>query len=158
MDIKLLSIPTLAFALLLSACGKSDAELTKAVTDKLAADKVAGVTATVKDGVAKLTGEVADVTVKNKAEVSVKSVEGVKSVDNQLKPLPSPLPAPADPMLKVKLEEALRKAGCTGATVTVADGKVTLGGTVPDAKFAVCVRVAEEAGGSGVQNQLVKEK
>ena len=52
----------LAAVALTAACGKSDADLTKAVTDRLAADKVSGVTASVKDGVATLTGEVADVT------------------------------------------------------------------------------------------------
>ena len=53
----------------LSQCGgKSDADLQKAASDKLAADKVAGVTVSVKDGVATLTGEVGDQTVKAKAE------------------------------------------------------------------------------------------
>src|SRR5258708_39211934 len=94
MKVKFLAVLTLTIALFMSACGKSDADLTKAATDKLAADKVTGVTVAVKDGVATLTGEVADVTVKSKAETSVKAVDGIKSVTNNctLKPLP---PAPA---------------------------------------------------------------
>ena len=60
MKLKIFTIFTLAVALFLSACGgKSDADLQKAASDKLAADKVAGVTVAVKDGVATLTGEVA---------------------------------------------------------------------------------------------------
>ena len=59
MKIKALTLFTLALALFMSACGKSDADLQKAVQDKLTADKVVGVTVAVKDAVATLTGEVA---------------------------------------------------------------------------------------------------
>jgi len=67
MRIKFLTILTIAAVAFLAACGKSDADLQKAVTDKLAADKVTGVDATVKDGVATLTGEGANAAVKSKA-------------------------------------------------------------------------------------------
>jgi hyperosmotically inducible protein len=160
MKIKILTVLSLAIVLIAAACGKSDADLQKAVVDKLAADKITGVTVTVNGGVATLTGEVADITVKNKAAASAKSVEGIKSVtDNTtLKPLPTPVPAPADPMLKGKVEENLKKAGCTGATVTIADGTVTLSGTVPEAKFAECVKVVNESGAGKLNNQLQKGK
>src|ERR1043165_530506 len=95
MKIKFLTVLALAAAMMLAACGKSDNDLQKAATDKLAADKVTGVTVAVKDGTATLTGEAADITVKTKAESSVKSVEGIKAVTNSitLKPLP-PAPTP----------------------------------------------------------------
>lgn len=160
MKIKFLTVLSLAVVLFLSACGKSDADLQKAATDKLKADNVSGVTVTVKDGVATLTGEVADITVKNKAEASAK-VEGIKSVDASkitLKPLPPPPPPPADPMLKGKVEEALKKAGCTGLTVETASGKITVKGTVPDAKYGECVRVAQQSGGASFDNQIQKGK
>lgn len=161
MKIKLLTVLTLAVAMFVIACGgKSDADVQKAVTDKLAADSVAGATVSVKDGVATLSGQVADITVKNKAEASAKSVEGVKSVVNNitLKPLPTPTPPPADPMLKGKVEEALRKAGCTGVTVEAVGGKVTIKGTVPDAKYAECIQVVNQSGAAGFDNQLQKGK
>ena len=159
MKIKVLALLSFAFVLL-AACGKSDTDLQKAVADKLSSDGVTGVSVAVKDGVATLSGEVADITVKTKAEASAKGVEGVKSVHNDIttRPVPTPSPAPADPMLKGKIEENLRKAGCTGATVTVADGTVTLSGTVPDAKYAECVKVANESGAGKFSNQLVKGK
>jgi osmotically-inducible protein OsmY len=157
MKVKVFTLTMLAVALLLSACGKSDSDLQKAVADKLAAEGVTGVTVTVNDGVATLSGEVADITVKNKAEAAAK-VEGIKSVNNQisLRALPTPSPAPADPMLKGKVDEALRKAGCTGAVAEVSGGTVILKGTVPAAKFAECVRVAQESGATKVENQLQK--
>ena len=160
MRVKFLTVLSLAIALMFSACGKSDADLTKAVQDKLAADKVTGVTVSVKDGVATLTGEVADITVKNKAAASAKAVEGIKSVTDSttLKPLPTPVPAPVDPMLQGKVDEALRKAGCTGATAKVSAGTVTLTGTVPEAKFAECIKVVNESGAGKLDNQLQKGK
>src|SRR6476620_6219144 len=102
MKLKFFTVLMLAAAALMAACGKSDADLTKAVTDRLAADKVSGVTASVKDGVATLSGEVADVTVKTKAEASAKAVEGVKSVANNitLKATPAPTPNGDDKMLE----------------------------------------------------------
>ena len=159
MKIKIFTILTLAIALFMSACGKSDADLTKAATDKLAADKVVGVTVAVKDGVATLTGEVADVTVKSKAETSVKSVEGIKSVDVSkvtLKPLPPPAPIAPDKMNEGLINEALKKKGITGVTVTVANGEVTLSGTVDKAKVVEVMQIANEAKVGKVINHLNK--
>ena len=160
MKIKFLTVLTIAIALFISACGKSDADLTKAVNDKLAADKVTGVTVAVKDGVATLTGEVADITVKSKAETSAKSVEGIKNVTNNLtlKPVPVATPAAPDPALTGKINESLKKAGCTGATVAVTNGKVTVSGEVPGAKYAECVQVIMQSGITGIDNQLKKGK
>ncbi len=157
MKIKALTILTLAVALFLSACGKSDADLQKAATDKLAADKITGVTVAVKDGVATLTGEVADITVKNKAEASAK-VDGIKSVDNKitLKPVPAATPAAPDPALTGKITEDLKKAGCTGASVAVMNGKVTVTGEVPSAKYATCIQTIQQSGITGIDNQLKK--
>ena len=159
MKIKVLTVFTLAIALFLSACGKSDADLTKAVNDKLAADKVTGVTVAVKDGVATLTGEVGDITVKNKAKASVESVEGIKSVTNNLtmKPLPAATPSAPDPALTAKLNDALKAAGCTGANVAVENGKVTVTGEVPGAKFTTCIQTIHQAGITGVDTNQVKK-
>lgn len=158
MKLKLFTTFVMAIAMLALACGKSDADLTKAATDKLAADKVVGVTAAVKDGVATLTGEVADITVKSKAEASVKSVEGIKSVANNitLKPLPTPEPPSPDKMIEGTINESLKKAGITGVTVAVSNGEVTLSGTVDKAKVAQVMMAANEAKPKKVINNLNK--
>ena len=156
MKIKVLTVLSLAIALFISACGgKSDADLQKAAQDKLAADNVTGVTVAVKDGVATLTGEVADITVKNKAEASAR-VEGIKSVTNNvtLKPLPTPVPPAEDPMLKGTVEESLRKKNISGITVTVANGEVTLTGTVAKDKLAEVMATVSEAKPKKINNQL----
>lgn len=157
MKVKIFTILTLAAVLFLAACGKSDADLTKAATDKLAADKVAGVTVAVKDGVATLSGEVADITVKSKAEASVKSVEGIKSVVNNctLKPLPpAPSPAGDDKMMEGTINENLKKAGVTGVTVTVSGGEVTLTGEVSKDNLAKAMQAASSTNPKKVNNKL----
>lgn len=158
MKVKFLTVLTLAIALFMSACGKSDADLTKAATDKLAADKVTGVTVAVKHGVATLSGEVADITVKNKAEASVKAVEGIKSVTNGLstKPPPTPEPPSPDKMIQGTVEESLKKKGITGVTVSVAGGEVRLSGNVDKAKVAEVMMAANEAKPKKVINDLNK--
>ena len=156
MKVRFLTILMLALALMAAACGKSDQDLATSVNDKLRADGVTGVTASVKDGVATLTGEVADVTVKSKAETSAKAVEGVKSVTNNVttRPLVQATPAAADPALTGKITENLKNAGCTGANVTVSGGTVTVTGTVPSAKYAQCIQVIQQSGITGIQNNL----
>lgn len=159
MKVKVFTVLTLAFALFMMACGKSDADLQKAATDKLTAEKVTGVTVAVKDGVATLTGEVADAAVKSKAEAAVKGVEGIKSVDVAkltLKPLPTPPPPSPDKMLEGTVIEGLKKKGIDGVTVTVANGEVTLTGKVDKAKVPEVMMVANEAKPSKVINNLNK--
>ena len=160
MRAKFLTVLMLAIAVMAAACGKSDADLTKAVTDKLKADGVTGVTATVKDGVATLTGEGADITVKTKAEASAKAVEGIKSVTNSLttKPLPVATPAAADPALTGKINEDLKKAGCTGASAASVNGVVTVVGEVPAAKYRECVQIVQQSGITGIKNELKQGK
>jgi hyperosmotically inducible periplasmic protein len=159
MKIKFITVLTLAVALFMSACGKSDADLTKAATDKLAADKVVGVTVAVKDGVATLTGEVADAAVKTKAEASVKAVEGIKSVTNSctIKPPPPPPPASPDKLIEGTVNEAIKKLGITGITVAVTDGEVILTGDVTKDNLAKVMKAAMEAKGNAkkVTNKLV---
>ncbi|HCA59050.1 MAG TPA: hypothetical protein DEP46_13840 [Blastocatellia bacterium] len=158
MKVKYFTVLAIAAAMFLAACGKSDADLQKAVQDKLTADGVSGVTVAVNGGVATLTGEVADITVKNKAQASAGAVGGIKSVTNNLttKPLPVATPAAPDPALTGKITENLKKAGCTGASVSVVNGKVTVTGEVPNAKYAECVQVIMQSGITGIDNQLKK--
>lgn len=157
MKIKFLTVLSIAAVLFLAACGKSDADLAKSVNDKLAADKVTGISATVASGVATLTGEVTDITVKTKAEASAKTVEGIKSVTNNVTvKAPPPPPPSADKMIEGTINEGLKKKNITGVTVTVANGEVTLSGTVPKDKVAEVMMVANEAKPSKVINNLNK--
>jgi osmotically-inducible protein OsmY len=117
---------------------------------------VTGVTVAVKDGVATLSGEVADITVKNKAVASAKAVEGIKNVTDSttLKPLPTPAPPSPDKMIEGTVNEGLKKANITGITVAVSGGEVTLTGDVAKDKLAQVMQIANEAKPSRVNNKL----
>lgn len=161
MKIKFLTVLSLAVVLFLGACGgKTDAELQTAASDALKGDPMtSAVTAVVSEGVATISGEVADEAAKAKAETLAK-VEGITSVTNSVtvKPMVAPPMAEGnDPMVKNKVESALKAKGCDGATVEVQDGVATLRGTVATAKYEECFMAASEAGAKKVQNQLDKK-
>lgn len=153
---KILTIVCLAAALTLSACwGKSDADLQKAATDAV---KNPAVTVTVKDGVATLTGQVADEAAKKAAEAAAK-VDGIKSVVvTGLTVKPTPPPPTADNSDKTKIEDALKKAGFTTVTVDVSGTQATIKGTVAKGKLQEAVKVATEAnGGKPVKNEVTEK-
>ena len=158
MKIKFFTVLMLTVALFMSACGKSDADLTKAATEKLAADKVVGVTVAVKDGVATLTGEVADAAVKSKAEATVKAVEGIKSVVSTgvtMKPVPTPAPPMGDDkMVKATVEESIKKLGITGITVAVTNGQITLTGDVSKDNLVKVMQAVSATNPGKITNKL----
>jgi osmotically-inducible protein OsmY len=158
MRIKLLSIFCIVSVAFLAACGKSDADLQKAVQDKFAAENITGVTVAVNGGVATLSGEIADITVKNRAEKAAMSVDGIKSVSNNVvvKAPPPAAPVADDKMIEGTINEGLKKKNITGVTVTVKDGEVTLSGKVPQDKVAEVMMVANEAKPKRVVNELNK--
>ncbi len=159
MKIKILTITTVIAALLMAGCwGKSDADLAKDASDAIKADSAtSGVTVEVKDGVATIKGEVADEAAKATAESKAK-VEGIKSVINEVTVAPPPpIASAADPELKTKVEDALKKVGCDGATVELNDGVATLRGSVVKGKMGECVRAANEAKPRRVENQLTEK-
>ena len=162
MKLKLFTVLIMLAALLAAGCGKSDADLTKAASDKLAADKVTGASVAVKDGVATLTGEVADITVKTRAEASVKGVDGVKTVNNQLTltpPKPAPLPVGEDKTLEGTINENLKKAGITTVTAAVTDGNVTLSGNVTSAAdLAKAMQAASSTNPKHIDNKVQVKK
>jgi hypothetical protein len=154
---KILVVLSLAMALTMSACwGKSDADLMKAAETAVKA-KAPSVTVAVKDGVATLTGEVATDAAKKDAETAAK-VDGVKSVTNNItvKPAPTPIPATASNADKTKIEDALKKAGFTTVTVDTTTTPATIRGTVAKGKMADVVKVAQEAAGKPVKNEVTE--
>ena len=156
MKIKVLTIAAVITALFLGACGgASDADLQKASAAKLKADTTtSNVTVAVKDGIATITGEVADDAAKAKAEANAKA-EGIKSVVNNVTVKPAaPVASADDGPLKTKVEEAIKKAGGDGITVEVKDGVATLRGSVAKDKLAGIIKAAQEAKPKKVDNQL----
>lgn len=159
MKFKFITILCLAFALLLSACGKSDADLQKAA-ETAAKAKAPTVTVAVKDGVATLTGEVATQQAKDDAATAAK-VDGVKSVTNNITvkaPTPPPMTATTDTSMKPAMEAALKAKGYTDVTVDTSTTPATIRGTVAKGKLADVVQTAQTAnGGKPVKNEVTEK-
>lgn len=155
---------TACLALMMSvfffSCTPSDAKVQKEVNDKLATE-APGVSAEVKDGAATLSGEVINESAKTTAEDAAKSVKGVKSITNNIMVTPPPPPPPpmpsADDMLRSSVDSALSAKSITGVTATVANGEVTLTGTIKRADLKKVMQAASEAKPKKVNNNLTLE-
>jgi osmotically-inducible protein OsmY len=145
-------------AALLGACkkGPDDAALTTGVKSQLTSQSPAlasMVNVETKDGVVTLTGTVDNDAAKSQAEQAAKSVADVKSVVNNLTVKP-PIVVSEDPKIKSAVEANLAKYKVKGVTAVVADGQVTLTGTIPRAKLQDAMKAANEAKPKKVVNQL----
>ncbi len=118
---------------------------------------VPGVTVTVKDGVATLSGEMTDDASKAAAEEAVKKVDGVKSVVNNATIAPQvPPPAP----VTINPDEALTTAATaaikdyTSVSASVKDGVVTLNGEIKKADLPKLMQAINAIQPKKVENKL----
>jgi hyperosmotically inducible periplasmic protein len=156
----LLMAVVLLISVFLFSCQPSDSTIQQGVNEKLTGTP--GITAEVKGGVVTLNGEVSDDAAKTSAEESVKSVAGVKSINNNVMvqaPVPAPTPPPAaalspDDMLKNTLDSAYKADGYSEVTVAVSNGEVTLEGNAKKADVKKIVATAQEAKATKVNNKL----
>ena len=145
-----------AFTFAIPACkGKvSDAELKTSTDAAIQADPaLTGVTAEIANGVATLTGNVADEAAKAAAEAAVKGVKGVTSVVNNITVAPPPVIAADDP-LTTAVNDAIKDNPTVQATVV--DGVVTLTGEIKKADLAKLMQKVNATRPKSVDNkQLV---
>lgn len=147
-----------ALAALAVACSKGpdDATITAAVKAKIAAESPAladAVTVTTVAGAVTLTGAVDSDAIKAKVEQDAKSVEGVKSVSNNLIVKP-PITFSPDTTIKNAVMANLAAKKITGVTVEVVNGEVTLKGNIERAKLQDAMIAANDAKPKKVINQM----
>jgi hyperosmotically inducible periplasmic protein len=121
----LLSIIVISF----TSCKKKnrDADIQTAFNSKVQSDpSLAGVSATVQDGTVTLTGTCADENCRANAEKSVKDIEGVDKVVNNIQV--ATVVVTGDDTLRSTAMEAIKKYD--GVQADVNDGVITLRGTV----------------------------
>ena len=155
----IIQVSLLLLAAFLSGCnrGPSDETLTQNVRAKLSADPSLAtqvINVSTKDAVVTLVGTVNSDLEKSRAEELARSVEGVKSITNNLQPKPKPVVIAPDDPLKTAVVANLTKYGITGITVSVANGEVTLEGALPRAKLQDAMKAANEAHPKKVNNKL----
>ena len=123
----LLLLTAATLTLSVAGCGPKDADIAASATQALAS--VPGATVSVANGVATITGEVADSAARSAAEAAVTAVKGVKSVVNNVTVTPpAPVVISADDSLKTNVAAALKDYPTL--TADVKDGVVTLTGEI----------------------------
>lgn len=141
--------------LLMTSCKPNDAQTTKAATAAVTAI-APNVSVTVQNGVATLSGTVADEATQAAVDSTVKSVKGVTSVtDNITVPLPpAPVTVNPDDVLQHSVDSSLQAKNISGITVSAANGVVTLTGTVTRSNLKTVMQIANESHPQKVVNQL----
>lgn len=106
-----------------------DGDIQTAINTKTQSDpNLAGVSATVADGTVTLTGNCADENCRSNAEKTVKDIDGVKKVVNNIQV--AQVQVTDDTPLRSSAEQVISKY--EGVQVDVNDGIVTLRGTITD--------------------------
>jgi nucleoid-associated protein YgaU len=113
----------LFITVLLAGCGTEDEKINAEVQTKVAA-VAPGATATVKDGVVTLTGQVDSNSVKAQAEQAVREVKGVKNVVENLGVKPAPVAAAPEkaPAPLPEADDAKREGAVKETYYTVKNG------------------------------------
>lgn len=144
------------FMLVLAACAPKDADI-KVEADKAVAG-MQGITVDVANGVATISGEVADEATKTSAAAAVKAVKGVKSVvDNAtVAPPPAPVVISADDSLTTNVAMVLKDAPLLSASVK--DGIVTLTGEVDKAVLPKIMQALSALHPKKIENKATVKK
>jgi osmotically-inducible protein OsmY len=115
-----------------------------------------GVQVTVTDGVATLSGEVADEATRAAAETAARGVKGVKSVNSNLTVTPPPAPVVINP--DTTLQETANSviAGLSLPTVKAAvqDGVITLTGEIKKSELQRLMMKLNELKPKKIENKL----
>lgn len=130
---KLSLAAAIAFSIAFTSCKPKDADIQASVQSK----EIPGITVTVNDGVATLTGKVADEAAKANAEIIAKEQKGVKSVMNEITVdmpiVTGPVNVTPDDPLAMSVRDAVKDHPTVVASVN--DGVITLTGSLKKDKL-----------------------
>lgn len=138
----------------MTGCKPKDADIEKNVITALGA--YPGVQVRVEDGVATLSGEVADEATRSAAETAAKGVKGVKSVTSNITVTPPPAPVTINPdtTLQETANAAISGLNLTNVQASVQDGVITLTGQIKKADLQPLIQKLNELKPKRVENKL----
>ncbi|TDH27379.1 BON domain-containing protein [Segetibacter sp. 3557_3] len=142
---------------LYSCSGRSDEEIRKDITEKLAANPdMAGVNAAVVDKIATLSGQVKDEQIREKTESVVTGVKGVKQVVNDISIAPripdNPVEVAPDDAISRGVTDAVKDF--PGVNASVNNGEVTLTGTITRDRLVTLMQSISTLKPKKINNQL----
>jgi len=148
-------LAAVSIALTVAACGPKDEDIKAAAGTAVAS--IQGATVDVANGVATISGQVADEASKTAAEAAVKAVKGVKSVVNNITVTPpAPVVISADDSLRTNVATALKDYPTL--TADVKDGVVTLTGEVQRAALPKVMQALTALRPKKIENKATVKK
>ena len=149
------AVLVLALSTTMYSCAPKDADIQANITEKFSATpELSGVSASVTDGVATLSGEVKDPASATLAETTAKEIKGVKSVVNNTTVAPPP------PPVTINTDDAISQ-GVTDATkdfptvtATVNNGEITLTGSIDRDGLQTLMQSLNSLNPKKINNQL----
>jgi osmotically-inducible protein OsmY len=137
-----------------TGCKPKDADIQKNVATAIGA--YPGVQVTVTDGVATLSGEVADEATRAAAEAAAKGVKGVKSVTSNLTVTPPPAPVVINPdtTLQETANSAISALSLPKVQAAVQDGVITLTGEIKKSELQGLMMKLNELKPKKIENKL----
>lgn len=137
-----------------TGCKPKDADIQKNVATAIGA--YPGVQVTVTDGVATLSGEVADEATRAAAEAAAKGVKGVKSVTSNLTVTPPPAPVVINPdtTLQETANSAISALSLPKVQAAVQDGVITLTGEIKKSELQGLMMKLNELKPKNIENKL----
>jgi len=155
---KSLLLSTAMVVVMFSSCGVKDSTISEAITEKAqTTPELAGINASVNNGVVTLTGECKDEAGKAACENAVKNIKGVKSVVNNCTiapppPAPAPIVITADDPLTKGVTDAIKDF--PGVKSSVKDGIITLTGEIKRADLKKLIMTLNTLKPKKIDNQL----
>jgi osmotically-inducible protein OsmY len=150
---RILASLILALSLFFVSCGPKDNDIKASVENKIQKENnMTGITASVNDGVATLSGECDSEATKTKCTELAQSVKGVKSVTNNCTIKQMPVQVSPDDALRQGVMDATKDH--PGVTAMVNGGVVTLTGNISRDKLAKLMQTVNALQPKQVLNQL----
>lgn len=152
LKIVLMSLAVAAMALTIQSCKTKlkDSDIQATIEKAISADgKLAGTAVAVKDGIATLTGQLADNSAVTYVVDAIGKLKGVKSVVNNLTVAPPPAPVvnADDAALTQGLADIFKDV--PSVTSSIKDGKIVLVGEIVKAKWAMIKQTLDKLKSKG---------
>lgn len=143
----------MALSLVLFSCNPKDADIQKAVTEKMSTTPgMSAMTVAVKEGVVTLSGQCKDESCKASCENTIKSVKGVKSIVNNCT-IPAPVVINPDENLIMTVQTILKNY--PGVSSNISQGVVTLSGEIKKDNLMPLMQSIQALHPKKVENKLI---
>lgn len=143
----------MALSLVLFSCSPKDADIQKAITEKMATTPgMSAMTVSVTEGVVTISGQCKDEASKASYENTIKGIKGVKSIVNNCT-IPAPVVINPDENLIIAVQTVVKNY--PGVTSNISQGVVTLTGEIKKDNLMPLMQSIQALHPKKVENKLI---